>query len=126
MANYRMGRINEEVQKELSNILREVKDPRVHRAFISITAVEVTPDLKYAKAFYSSVGRFDDPKELEKGLKSANGYIRSQIAHRLNLRQTPEFTFIRDTSMETGAHISELLKKVEAELPPEEVPEDGQ
>ena len=121
MANYRLGRINEEMQKELSGILREVKDPRVGRSFISITAVDCTADLKYAKVYYSTVGlRGDDLKELEKGLKSAGGFIRSQLAHRMDLRQTPELTFIRDTSMENGAHISELLRKVEAELPPED------
>ena len=94
MANYRRGRINDEVQKELASILRDVKDPRVKDAFVSVTAVDVTPDLKYAKIYYSSL--MGDKKEVAKGLKSSSGYIRSQIAQRLNLRITPELTFILD------------------------------
>lgn len=127
MANYRRNRINEELQRELCDVLREVKDPRLSRALISVTAVEATPDLKFAKAFYSTLGSCDD-KEVRDGLRSAGGYIRTQIAQRLNLRQTPEFTFIRDRSAENGAHISSLLKKVEKDLhdDPEEAPEDGE
>ena len=87
MANYRRGRINDEVQKELASILRDVKDPRVSGAFVSVTAVDVTPDLKFAKIYYSAL--MGDKKELAKGLKAASGYIRSQIAQRLNLRITP-------------------------------------
>ena len=118
MANYRRGRINDEMQKELAMILREVKDPRVKDAFISITAVEATGDLKYAKVFYSAM--MGDKKEVAKGLKSSAGYIRRQLAQRLNLRMTPELTFIPDDSIEYGAHINELLGKIEfAELPEE-------
>ena len=100
MANYRRGRINDEVQKELAAILRDVKDPRVSGAFVSVTAVDVTPDLKYAKIYYSALR--GDKKELAKGLKAASGYIRSQIAQRLNLRITPELTFILDDSVALG------------------------
>lgn len=108
MANYRRGRINDEVHKELANILREVKDPRVRDAFVSITSVDVTPDLKYAKVYYSAL-RANDRKELAKGLKAASGFMRSQIAQRLNLRITPELTFIEDDSIAHGAHIAKLL-----------------
>ena len=126
VANYRRNRINEELQRELCAVLREVKDPRLSRALISVTAVEATPDLKFAKAFYSTLGSCDD-KEVRDGLRSAGGYIRTQIAQRLNLRQTPEFTFIRDRSAENGAHISSLLKQVEKDLhDPEEAPEGGE
>ena len=111
MANYRRGRINDEMQKELSAALREVKDPRVSGAFISITAVEVTPDLKFAKVFYSSLN--GDKKEIAKGLKSSAGYIRKLIATRMNLRMTPEFTFYEDHSIEHGAHISKLFNSIE-------------
>ena len=111
MANYRRGRINDEMQKELSAALREVKDPRVSGAFISITAVEVTPDLKFAKVFYSSLN--GDKKEIAKGLKSSAGYIRKLIATRMNLRMTPEFTFCEDHSIEHGAHISKLFNSIE-------------
>ena len=107
MANYRRGRINDEVQRELASILRDVKDPRVSGAFVSVTAVDVTPDLKFAKIYYSSL--MGDKKELARGLRAASGFIRSQIAQRLNLRITPELTFILDDSVAHGAHISKLL-----------------
>jgi ribosome-binding factor A len=119
MANYRRGRINDEMQKELAMILREVKDPRVSEAFISITACEVTGDLKYAKVYYSAM--MGDPKEVAKGLKSSAGYIRRELAHRLNLRMTPELTFHADQSIAHGAHISKLLNGIEiSEEEPEE------
>ena len=116
MANYRKGRINDEVKKELSQVLREVKDPRLTDAFISITAVEVTGDLKFAKVYYSAM--MGDKKEVAKGLKSSAGYIRREIARRLNLRMTPEFSFYEDHSIEHGAHISKLLNGIE--ISPEE------
>ena len=111
MANYRRGRINDEMQKELASILREVKDPRVKDAFISITAVEATGDLKFAKVYYSAM--MGDKKEVAKGLKSSAGYIRRQLAQRLNLRMTPELSFYEDHSIEHGAHISKLLGSIE-------------
>ncbi len=111
MANYRRGRINDEMLKEIAMILREVKDPRVQKAFVSVTAAEVTPDLKYAKIYYSYLNG-DDPKEVEKGLKAASGYCRSQIARRMNLRITPELTFIHDNSIKHGAHIATLLEGI--------------
>ena len=120
MANYRRGRINDEMKKELSQVLREVKDPRITDAFISITAVEVTGDLKFAKVYYSAM--MGDKKEVAKGLKSSAGYIRREIARRLNLRMTPEFTFCEDHSIEHGAHISKLLNGME--ITPEETEEE--
>ena len=98
-------------QKELSFILREVKDPRVSEAFISVTGVDATPDLKFAKVYYSVLT--GDKKEIHKGLKSSAGYIRGQLAKRLNLRMTPELTFIEDSSIAYGAHISKLLSGIE-------------
>ena len=120
MANYRKGRINDEVKKELSFILREVKDPRLSDAFISITSVDVSGDLKFAKVYYSAL--MGDKKEIAKGLKSCSGFIRREIARRLNLRMTPEFTFIEDHSIEHGAHISKLLNQIE--ISPEEDEDD--
>ena len=111
MANYRRGRINDEMQKELAMVLREVKDPRISNAFISVTAVDVTPDLKYAKVFYSAMN--GDSKEVAKGLKSSAGYLRRQLAQRMNLRMTPELTFYEDHSIAHGAHISKLLNSIE-------------
>ena len=107
MANYRRGRINDEMQKVLAEILREVKDPRVKDAFISITGADVTPDLKFAKVYYSAMR--GDKKEVYLGLKSSAGFIRRQVAQRMNLRATPEFTFVEDQSIAYGAHISSLL-----------------
>ena len=107
MANYRRGRINEEMQRELTMILRRVKDPRVSDAFISITSADCTPDLKYAKIYYSAMG--GDKKEVAKGLKAASGFIRRELASSLNLRITPELTFVADDSVAYGAHIASIL-----------------
>ena len=118
MANYRRGRINDEVRKALSEILREVKDPRVSSAFISITGADVTPDLKFAKIYYSLLGADGDAEKEKKvadGLRSSNGYIRRALARAVDLRQTPELTFILDRSGANGAHISSLLHKVQAD-----------
>lgn len=115
MAGYRRGRVNEEVARELSAIVREVKDPRVQKALVSITAAEVTADMKYAKVYYSCIGT-TDKTDVQKGLDSASGFMRKQIALRLNLRMTPELKFIPDESIEYGANINRLLKQVEDDL----------
>ena len=111
MAKHRRGRINDEMQKEIANALREVKDPRVSSAFISITGVDATPDLKYAKVYYSVLS--GDDKEIAKALRSAAGFIRGVLAKHLNLRMTPELTFIKDSSIAYGAHISKILSGIE-------------
>ena len=111
MAKYRRGRINDEVQKALAEIVREIKDPRVSGAMVCITGVEVTPDLKYAKVYYSAIG--GDKKEVGVGLRAACGFIRKRIAQSLNLRITPEFTFYIDESIERGAHIASILNSIE-------------
>ena len=123
MAKYRQGRINDEFQKEIAMILRDVKDPRVSGAFISVTAAEVTPDLKYAKVYYSSL--MGDKKEIKLGLKAATGFIRSQIARRMNLRITPEITFVEDGSIEYGAKISKILEGITITDPDEEEVEES-
>ena len=122
MAKYRQGRINDEVQKELAQIVREIKDPRVSGKMICITAAQVTPDLKFAKVYYSVLG--GDKKEVGAGLKAASGFIRRQIAQRLNLRITPEFTFILDESIEYGAHIASILNTIEFSDDEEDAEED--
>lgn len=111
MANYRRGRINDEMQKELMIILRGVKDPRVSEAFVSVTAVDATPDLKYAKVYYSCLS--GNKKDVAKGLRQASGYMRTQLARSLNLRMTPELTFIEDASVEHGARIAKILENIE-------------
>jgi ribosome-binding factor A len=113
MAGYRKARINDETVKALSTIIREVKDPRVSGAFVSITGAEVSPDLKFAKIYFSTIGGSSDVK---KGLASAVGFIRKRLAETLNLRVTPELKFYEDTSMEYGANISKLLHQIEPEL----------
>lgn len=112
MANYRRGRINEEMVRELAVIMRSVKDPRIQNNLVTVTAADVTADLKYAKIFYSVIGTADK-KSVAKALDSAKGYIRRELAHSLNLRITPELTFVFDNSAENGAHIMSLLKQVE-------------
>ena len=121
MAKHRQGRINDEIQKEIAMILRDVKDPRVSGAFISVTGADVTPDLKYAKIYYSSL--MGDKKEVKKGLAAASGFIRGQIARRMNLRITPEITFVEDNSIEYGAKISKILEGITITDPEDE--EDG-
>lgn len=111
MAKYRRDRINDEIRKEMTSILRKIKDPRVSDAFISITAADCTADLKYAKIYYSALR--GDAKEIAKGLKAATGFIRRELAHSLNLRITPELTFLPDSSISYGAHISSILNRLE-------------
>lgn len=123
MAKYRQGRINDEFQKEVAMILRDVKDPRVSNAFISVTAAEVTPDLKFAKVYYSSL--MGDKKEVKMGLRAAAGFIRGQIARRMNLRITPEITFVEDGSIEYGAKISKILEGITITDPDEDESEEN-
>lgn len=104
-------RINSEVAKELSAIIREVKDPRVD-LMTTVTDAIVTTDLKYCTVYISVLG--DDPKyeSTLKGLESAAGFIRYELAHRLNLRNTPELKFVADKSLAYGMHMDELISKV--------------
>ncbi len=105
-------RINGEVQKELSTIIRnEIKDPRIH-PMTSVMAVEVAPDLKTCKAYISVLGEKEAKEATIKGLKSAEGYIRRQLARNLNLRNTPEIRFILDESIEYGVNMSKLIDDV--------------
>lgn len=105
---HRIDRINESVSRELTDILRNVKDPRVSGAFISITGVDVSADLSFAKVHYSVLGSYD--KDLAKGLVSASGYIRGELAARLNLRVTPKLTFIKDDTAEKAMKINDILR----------------
>ena len=111
MASNRIGRINEEIQRELSSLIRTVKDPRVH-GLVSITAVDTTPDLRYAKIFVSVLDK-SDVKEVVKGLRSAGGYLRRELGRSLQLWYTPELTFVADDSIAEGAHILELIEKLD-------------
>ena len=105
-------RINGEVLKELSNIIRnEIKDPRIH-PMTSVVSVEVAPDLKSAKAYISVLGDEEAKTNTMKGLKSAAGVIRSKLARSINLRNTPEITFILDQSIEYGVNMAKLIDDV--------------
>lgn len=105
-------RINGEVQKELSTIIRnEIKDPRIH-PMTSVMAVEVAPDLKTCKAYISVLGEKEAKEATIKGLNSAEGYVRRQLARNLNLRNTPEIRFILDESIEYGVNMSKLIDDV--------------
>ena len=105
-------RINGEVQKELSNIIRGgIKDPIIH-PLTSVVAVEVAPDLKTCKAWISVLGDEKAQADTLEGLKSAEGYIRRQLAHTVNLRNTPQIRFILDQSIEYGVHMSKLIDDV--------------
>ena len=113
MAGNRIGRINEEIQRELSGLIRTVKDPRV-QGLISITAVDTTGDLRYATVYVSMLDH-SSAAQVVKGLKSAAGYLRRELGRVLSLRYTPELRFVEDDSIDKGAHILTLLREVERE-----------
>ena len=112
MASNRIGRINEEIQKELSALLRTVKDPRVQDTMISITRVETTPDLRYTKVYVSFLQE-ERVKDAMAGLKSAAGYLRRQLGHNLQLRYSPEIVWSEDNSITYGARMLKLINSLE-------------
>ena len=112
MASNRIGRINEEIQKELSSLIRSLKDHRVQNTMISITRVEATPDLRYAKIYVSFL-REDRAADALKGLKSAGGYLRRELGSALKLRYTPELVWELDDSITYGARMLKLINSLE-------------
>ncbi len=112
MASNRIGRINEEIQKELSNLIRNLKDPRVQDTMISLTHVETTPDLRYAKV-YASFLQKEKAGDALKGLKSASGYLRRELGAKLKLRYTPELVWELDDSITYGAKMLKLINSLE-------------
>lgn len=116
MASNRISRINEDIQRELAELLRSVKDPRV-QGMLSITRAECSGDLRYAKIYISSLEQRDE-KQLLQGLKSAAGWLRHELGSRLQLRTVPELQFHLDNSIAQGARISSILNKLD--LPPVE------
>ena len=112
MSSNRIGRINEEIQKELSGLIRNLKDPRVQDTMISITHVETTPDLRYAKVYVSFLQE-DRAADALKGLKSAGGYLRRELGRALNLRYTPELNWALDDSITYGAKMMKLINSLE-------------
>lgn len=120
MSSNRIGRINEEIQRELSEQIRRLKDPRVSETgMVSITRVDTTNDLRYARV-YVSVLDSSREKEVLKGLKSAAGFLRRELGRTLQLRYTPELQFIGDDSIRYGAHILEVMRQVEQSGQPHE------
>ena len=110
----RLRRVADQIQKELSGLLRtELKDPRV--GMITLTGVEVSPDLAHAKVFFTTLGDADALARTEAGLARAAGFLRSELGHRLKLRITPEVRFVHDASVERGARLSKLIDDAVAE-----------
>lgn len=122
MASNRIGRINEEIQRELSDLIRNLKDPRV-QTIVSITRVDTTPDLRYSKV-YVSVLEANRQQDVLKGLKSAGGWLRRELGARLQLRYTPELVFTLDESLKYGAHMFDLLSKLEQKEKAQEAASD--
>ncbi len=112
MANNRLARTNDDIQRVLSELLRNVKDPRVQQGMISVTRVETTGDLRYSKIWLSVMG-LKREKEFRRGLKSASGWLRRELGASLNLRYTPELVFELDHSIEYGAHINEVINSLD-------------
>ena len=109
MPSNRIGRINEEIQRELADQLRRLKVPRVSSGMVSIIRVDTTGDLRYARVYVSALDKSRE-KEVLKGLKSASGFLRRELGRALQLRYTPELQFIADDSIQHGAHILEVLR----------------
>ncbi|MCL2152583.1 MAG: 30S ribosome-binding factor RbfA [Oscillospiraceae bacterium] len=108
MPSNRIQRINEDIQRVLASLLRDIKDPRVNQGMISVTAVDTTSDLRQAKVFLSVFGQQSE-KEFLKGLKSATGFLRHRLGQSLSLRHIPELQFVLDNSIQRGARISAIL-----------------
>ena len=111
MAGYRIGRVSEDIKREIVAVIRELKDPRVRDKFLTVVRVDVSSDLSYAKVYVSSMSGIEDAKEAVKGLTSATGLIRREVGSKLHLRKTPELKFIADDSVQHGM---EIFKKIES------------
>ena len=122
MPTNKLQRINEDIQRTLSGLLREIKDPRVQQGMVSVLAVETTPDLKFCKVHLSVLGISDEARMM-KGLQSAAGHLRHSLGQALHIRHTPQLVFKIDKSMEHGAHVSKILRDLN--ISSEDTP-DGQ
>lgn len=112
MAQHRIIRVGEEIRRELAEIIREdLKDPRLKESLVSVTHVDVAKDLRYAAVYLSCLGTGAEEKEIMAVFKQAAGFLRTELARRLNLRFTPELTFKFDSSIQKGARINQLLKE---------------
>lgn len=122
MAGHRIERTTEDIKRELTAIFRELKDPRVSNAFLSIVRVEVTNDLSYCTVSISAIEGLDRAKQAVKGLESASGFVRRELGHRLKLRHVPELIFKATDSIEYSAHINRILHDLDIDT--QEVSED--
>ncbi len=122
MAGHRLERTTEDIKRELTAIFRELKDPRVQQAFLSIIRVDVTNDLSYCTVYVSAMEGLDRANEAVKGLKSAAGFVRRELSHRLKLRYVPQLIFKATDSIEYSANISKILNDLD--IPEDEVGED--
>jgi ribosome-binding factor A len=123
MPSNKLARTNDDIQFVISKLLREVKDPRVQQGMISVTRVETTGDLRYSKIWLSVLGMKDE-KEFRRGLRSASGLLRKELAGAMKLRYTPELIFEIDHSIEYGAHINEVINSLEIKHDEDEEHED--
>ena len=123
MDSNKLLRINSDIARVLSELLREIKDPRVRQGMISVTAAEATNDLKICNVYVSVLG-LENEKELLKGLKSAAGYLRRELGQRLSLRNTPELFFHLDRSIEHGAHINAIISGLDIPQEDDEITSD--
>ena len=112
MPSNKLARTNDDIQRVLSAKLREIKDPRVQQGMLSVTRVETTGDLRYAKVWLSVLG-LENEKEFKRGLKSAGGWLRRELASSLSLRYTPELVFEIDRSIEYGAQINQMIRDLD-------------
>ena len=124
MASHKIERATEDIRRELTALFRELKDPRVNQAFLSIVRVEVTNDLSYCTVYVSAIEGIDRAKEALKGLKSASGFIRRELGHRLKLRHVPELIFNATDSIEYSANISRILNSLDISDDSEEEPDE--
>jgi len=123
MASNKLARTNDDIQRVMSKLLGDVKDPRVQQGMISVTRVETTGDLGFSKIWLSVFGMTNE-KEFKKGLKSASGWLRRELGNSLNLRHTPELIFEIDHSIEYGAHISNLISSLDIKHDEDEQDDD--
>ncbi len=124
MAGFKLNRTSEDLRRELMDILRNMKDPRVSGGMVSIVRIELTNDLSHCKVYISALEGMNKAKEATKVLQNASGFIRREVMHRLEMRKVPEFHFIPDDSIEHSADIQKILNQIEIKEAPAEEPED--
>jgi len=123
MANYKAGRMAEDIKRIISAVIRELKDPRISGGMLTIVRCDVSSDMSHCKVYVSSFDGFEKAKEAVKGFESASGYLKREISNALHLKRCPELKFIADNSMAHSAEINKLLKDISQKEKPTENPE---